>query len=121
MFTPDTLPTQMILPAHPTPLFHRDNVGLIGGRSCGSLLGTVGEPINPEAWKWFHKEIGHGHCPIMDTWWQTETGGFTITPLPTTPLKPGSATKAFFGQKIAVEVLRGGKPETVNVTVGERK
>jgi len=53
----------------------------------------VGEPINPEAWKWYHRVIGKGNCPIMDTWWQTETGNFMITPLPITPLKPGSATK----------------------------
>ncbi len=61
------------------------------------LLGSVGEPINPEAWKWYHGVIGNGRCPIMDTWWQTETGGFMITPLPITPLKPGSATRPFFG------------------------
>lgn len=61
------------------------------------LLGSVGEPINPEAWKWYHKVIGKELCPIMDTWWQTETGGFMICPLPITPLKPGSATNPFFG------------------------
>ena len=62
------------------------------------LLGTVGEPINPEAWEWYHKVVGDGRCPIVDTWWQTETGGHLITPLPgATPLKPGSATKPFFG------------------------
>ncbi len=61
------------------------------------LLGSVGEPINPEAWKWYHSTIGKGRCPIMDTWWQTETGGFMIAPLPITPLKPGSGTKPFFG------------------------
>ncbi len=66
------------------------------------LLGSVGEPINPEAWKWYHEVIGNGNCPIMDTWWQTETGGFMITPLPITPLKPGSGTKPFFGNEIAV-------------------
>ncbi|KAA3610468.1 MAG: acetate--CoA ligase [Calditrichaeota bacterium] len=66
------------------------------------LLGSVGEPINPEAWKWYHKVIGNEKCPIMDTWWQTETGGFMITPLPITPLKPGSATKPFFGNEVAV-------------------
>lgn len=66
------------------------------------LLGSVGEPINPEAWKWYHTVIGKGKCPIMDTWWQTETGGFMITPLPITPLKPGSATKAFFGIEVDV-------------------
>ncbi len=62
------------------------------------LLGTVGEPINPEAWMWYYKVIGEERCPIVDTWWQTETGGIMITPLPgATALKPGSATKPFFG------------------------
>ncbi len=62
------------------------------------VLGTVGEPINPEAWLWYHKHIGHERCPIVDTWWQTETGGILITPLPgATPTKPGSATLPFFG------------------------
>ena len=62
------------------------------------LLGTVGEPINPEAWEWYHRVIGEGRCPIIDTWWQTETGGHMILPLPgATPLKPGSATRPFFG------------------------
>ncbi len=67
------------------------------------LLGSVGEPINPEAWKWYYSVIGQERCPIMDTWWQTETGGFMISPLPITPLKPGSATKPMFG--IDVEVV----------------
>ncbi len=66
------------------------------------LLGSVGEPINPEAWRWYYRVIGKEKCPIMDTWWQTETGGFMITPLPITPLKPGSATKPFFGNEVAV-------------------
>lgn len=61
------------------------------------ILGTVGEPINPEAWVWFHKHIGNEKAPIMDTWWQTETGMHLISPLPCSPLKPGSATKAFPG------------------------
>jgi acetyl-CoA synthetase len=62
------------------------------------LLGSVGEPINPEAWMWYHTVIGGGRCPIVDTWWQTETGGIMITPLPgATPLKPGTATLPFFG------------------------
>jgi len=62
------------------------------------LLGTVGEPINPEAWIWYHENIGAKRCPIVDTWWQTETGGIMITPLPgATPTKPGSATLPFFG------------------------
>ncbi|MGB3864955.1 MAG: acetate--CoA ligase [Xanthobacteraceae bacterium] len=62
------------------------------------LLGSVGEPINPEAWEWYHRVVGDGRCPIIDTWWQTETGGTLIAPLPgATRLKPGSATKPFFG------------------------
>ncbi len=82
------------------------------------LLGTVGEPINPEAWMWYHEKIGGGRCPIVDTWWQTETGGHMITPLPgATPLKPGTATLPFFGVDAAivdddgneVAVNQGGK------------
>ncbi|MEZ5674514.1 MAG: acetate--CoA ligase [Thalassovita sp.] len=62
------------------------------------LLGSVGEPINPEAWNWYNEVVGKGKCPIVDTWWQTETGGHMLTPLPgATPLKPGSATRPFFG------------------------
>ena len=67
------------------------------------LLGSVGEPINPEAWRWYHARIGGGRCPIMDTWWQTETGCVLISPLPITPLKPGSATKPLPG--IAADVV----------------
>ena len=64
------------------------------------LLGTVGEPINPEAWEWYHNVVGETRCPIVDTWWQTETGGHMLTPLPgATTLKPGSATQPFFGVK----------------------
>ncbi|HNJ48699.1 MAG TPA: acetate--CoA ligase, partial [Novosphingobium sp.] len=67
-------------------------------RSSLRLLGSVGEPINPEAWEWYHRVVGDGRCPIVDTWWQTETGGVLISPLPgATALKPGSATKPFFG------------------------
>ena len=67
-------------------------------RKSLKLLGTVGEPINPEAWEWYYHVIGEKRCPIVDTWWQTETGGILITPLPgATPLKPGSATRPFFG------------------------
>ncbi len=67
------------------------------------LLGTVGEPINPEAWEWYYHVVGNERCPIVDTWWQTETGGIMITPLPgATALKPGSATKPFFGIQLAV-------------------
>jgi acetyl-CoA synthetase len=72
-------------------------------RSSLRLLGSVGEPINPEAWEWYHRVVGEGRCPIVDTWWQTETGGAMITPLPgATALKPGSATKPFFGVQPAL-------------------
>jgi acetyl-CoA synthetase len=76
------------------------------------LLGTVGEPINPEAWIWYHRVIGGGRCPVVDTWWQTETGGILITPLPgSVDTKPGSATLPFPG--IDAEVLtEAGKPAT---------
>jgi acetyl-CoA synthetase len=74
------------------------------------LLGTVGEPINPEAWMWYHREIGKGRCPIVDTWWQTETGAIMISPIPgAIATKPGSATRPFFG--IVPEVVtRAGEP-----------
>ena len=80
----------------------REGEGPVKGTKRDSLrlLGTVGEPINPEAWLWYHNVVGEGRCPIVDTWWQTETGGILITPLPgATPLKPGSATRPFFGVK----------------------
>jgi len=78
------------------------------------LLGTVGEPINPEAWMWYHEEIGKQRCPIVDTWWQTETGGILISPLPgVTPAKPGSATRPFPG--IAADIVtREGQPVADN-------
>ncbi len=79
------------------------------------LLGTVGEPINPEAWMWYHTVIGKKKCPIVDTWWQTETGSIMITPLPgATPTKPGTATLPFFGIDAAV-VNKEGKEVSVNV------
>jgi len=72
-------------------------------RESLEILGTVGEPINPEAWEWYYHVVGNGRCPIMDTWWQTETGGHMITPLPgVTDLKPGSATLPFFGVQPAL-------------------
>ncbi|RUP00056.1 acetate--CoA ligase [Hyphomicrobium sp.] len=72
-------------------------------RASLRLLGSVGEPINPEAWEWYHNVVGEGRCPIVDTWWQTETGGILISPLPgATTLKPGSATKPFFGVQPAL-------------------
>jgi acetyl-CoA synthetase len=79
------------------------------------LLGSVGEPINPEAWMWYHKTIGGGRCPIVDTWWQTETGAIMVTPLPgAIPTKPGSATLPFFGVDPAV-VDPNGKEVGANV------
>ncbi len=77
------------------------------------ILGSVGEPINPEAWMWYYKTIGKERCPIMDTWWQTETGMQMITPLPSSPLKPGSANKPFFGVEADV-VDDKGSPAPVN-------
>jgi acetyl-CoA synthetase len=77
-------------------------------RASLKLLGTVGEPINPEAWEWYHRVVGGGRCPVVDTWWQTETGGILITPLPgATDLKPGSATRPFFGVKPALVDAEG--------------
>jgi len=90
----------------------RDGDGPVKSTSRKSLrlLGSVGEPINPEAWMWYYNVVGDGRCPIVDTWWQTETGGIMITPLPgATALKPGSATRPFFG--IQPELVDGdGKP-----------
>jgi len=82
-------------------------------RSSLRILGTVGEPINPDVWEWYHRVVGNGKCPVVDTWWQTETGGHMITPLPyATALKPGSASKPFFGIEPQVvneqgEILEG--------------
>ena len=77
-------------------------------RKSLKLLGSVGEPINPEAWEWYYHVVGEGRCPIVDTWWQTETGGILITPLPgATKLKPGSATLPFFGVQPAVVDTEG--------------
>ena len=81
-------------------------------RSSLKLLGTVGEPINPEAWEWYYHVVGDGRCPIVDTWWQTETGGHLITPLPgATDLKPGSASKPFFGVQPAIVDEQGTELE----------
>jgi acetyl-CoA synthetase len=97
----------------------REGEGPVKKTSRASLrvLGSVGEPINPEAWLWYHKVVGDGRCPIVDTWWQTETGGILISPLPgATATKPGSATKPFFGvQPVLVDNdgqrLEGGAAE----------
>lgn len=85
-------------------------------RSSLRILGSVGEPINPEIWKWYHDVVGEGRCDIMDTWWQTETGGILMTPIPgVTPTKPGSATFPFFGVEPVVVV-----PETGEVLTGNK-
>ncbi|OZC04444.1 acetate--CoA ligase [Rubricoccus marinus] len=82
-------------------------------RASLRLLGTVGEPINPEAWRWYHETVGDGRCPIVDTWWQTETGGIMLTPLPgAVPQKPGSATLPFFG--IQPQVLEAASGEVLD-------
>jgi acetyl-CoA synthetase len=84
-------------------------------RASLRLLGTVGEPINPEAWEWYHRVVGDDRCPIVDTWWQTETGGILITPLPgATKLKPGSATRPFFGVQPALVDDKGTILEGAN-------
>ena len=81
-------------------------------RNALRLLGTVGEPMNPEAWRWYHEVVGEGRCPIMDTWWQTETGGILITPLPgATDMKPGSVMKPFLGVKPAIVDSKGQELE----------
>jgi acetyl-CoA synthetase len=97
---------------------------LVKGTSRKSLriLGSVGEPINPEAWIWYHNVVGDGRCPIVDTWWQTETGGILITPLPgATALKPGSATRPFFGVQPALvdasgQILEGAAEGNLVIT-----
>ena len=83
--------------------------------SALKLLGSVGEPINPEAWNWYNEVVGKGKCPIVDTWWQTETGGILITPLPgAIPTKPGSATKPFFGVRpVVLEPTTGAEIDEV--------
>lgn len=81
-----------------------------GSRKSLRLLGTVGEPINPEAWNWYHRVVGEGRCPVVDTWWQTETGGMLIAPLPAaTALKPGSATLPLFGVHPALVDAEGNE------------
>ena len=91
----------------------------VNGTSRASLhlLGTVGEPINPEAWEWYHRVVGGGRCPIVDTWWQTETGGIMISALPgATPLKPGSATRPLFGVQPALVDANGEIIEATEAT-----
>lgn len=81
-------------------------------RSSLRLIGSVGEPINPEAWNWYYTVVGESRCPVVDTWWQTETGGILISPLPgATPLKPGSATRPLFGIQPALVDVEGKELE----------
>jgi acetyl-CoA synthetase len=102
----------------------RDGDGPVKATSRKSLrlLGSVGEPINPEAWQWYYNVVGEGRCPIVDTWWQTETGGILITPLPgATDLKPGSASKPLFGIQPAIvdgegNVLEGATEGNLIIT-----
>ncbi|MEM1020379.1 MAG: acetate--CoA ligase [Pseudomonadota bacterium] len=97
----------------------REGEGPVEKHDLSSLrvLGSVGEPINPEAWTWYHRVVGKGNCPIVDTWWQTETGGCMITPLPgATDLKPGSATRPFFG--IQPALVDGDGKELEGATEG---
>ncbi len=101
---------------------HGNDPVMSTSRSSLRLLGTVGEPINPEAWEWYHKVVGDSRCPIVDTWWQTETGGHMITPLPgAIALKPGSATVPFFGVQPELvdnegEVLEGATDGNLCIT-----
>ena len=88
-------------------------------RSSLRILGTVGEPINPEVWRWYHDVVGEGRCAVVDTWWQTETGGILITPLPgVTATKPGSATLPFFGVKPVVVDVESGEVKDGNGVEG---
>jgi acetyl-CoA synthetase len=92
-----------------------DDPVLKTSRKTLKVLGTVGEPINPEAWKWYYNIVGAGKCPIVDTWWQTETGGILITPLPgATPTKPGSATLPFFGVQPVIVDSDGNEQEGIS-------
>jgi acetyl-CoA synthetase len=105
-YTAPTAIRSLIKGAETTPLTHPSNYNLTSLR----LLGTVGEPINPEAWMWYHEQVGNSKCPIVDTFWQTETGGHVITPLPgATPLVPGSCTLPFPGIDIDI-VDETGQP-----------
>jgi len=117
---PDTSRFWRVVDKHKVTLFYtaptairalmREGEAPVKAASRASLrvLGSVGEPINPEAWEWYHRVVGDGRCPIVDTWWQTETGGILIPPLPgATDAKPGSATKPFFGIKPAIVDANG--------------
>ena len=107
-YTAPTAIRSLIKAADAAPATHPQNYALDSLR----IIGTVGEPINPEAWIWYHKNVGRERCPIVDTWWQTETGGHMITPLPgATPLKPGSCTLPLPGITAAIVDETGGDVE----------
>ncbi|SAI10159.1 acetyl-coenzyme A synthetase [Bordetella ansorpii] len=110
-YTAPTAIRSLIKAADAAPATHPQNYALDSLR----IIGTVGEPINPEAWIWYHKNVGRERCPIVDTWWQTETGGHMITPLPgATPLKPGSCTLPLPGITAAIVDETGGDVEQGN-------
>src|SRR6185437_10381508 len=98
---PDNSRFWQVIDKHKVNIFYTAPTAIRALMQAGDaprLLGSGGEPINPEAWEWYHRVVGDHRCPIVDTWWQTETGGILITPLPgATKLKPGSATRPFFG------------------------
>ena len=91
-------------------------------RKSLKLLGSVGEPINPEAWRWYYNVVGEGRCPIVDTWWQTETGGIMMTPLPVKDwlMKPGSCTLPFFGIQVGTAAPRARRAPRTRVTTARK-
>ncbi len=124
---PDASRFWQVVDKHQVNIFYTAPTAIRALMACGDemvkktsraslrLLGTVGEPINPEAWEWYYHVVGDGRCPIVDTWWQTETGGHMITPLPGAHgLKPGSATKPFFGIQPALMDDQGNELELPN-------
>src|SRR3546814_467669 len=107
-YTAPTAIRSLTKAAEATPQYHPRKYDLSSLR----ILGSVGEPINPEAWMWYYKEVGGERCPVLDTWWQTETGAHMITPLPgATPMKPGSCTLPLPGIQAAIADETGGDVE----------
>ena len=121
---PDASRCWDVVDAHGVTIFYTAPTAIRTLMACGDafvtkhsrrslrILGTVGEPINPEAWRWYHEVVGNAQCAVVDTWWQTETGAHMITPLPgATPAKPGSATLPFFGVQPALLDEQGKEVE----------